>query len=60
MDHAASEFTFTRSLVQAEALDRETWVVVNLLEGTFPGGVVELRYRLVLGGGPITELVIAP
>jgi ketosteroid isomerase-like protein len=57
---AASEFTYTRAFVSAEALAPDTWLVVNHLEGDFPGGVVDLRYRFVLAGDLISELVIAP
>ena len=60
LEHAASEYTFTRSLVRAEATDVVTWVVVNHLEGNFPGGVVDLRYQFVVAGDLISELVIAP
>jgi hypothetical protein len=56
----ASEFTFTRTLVSFETTDADTWVVVNHLEGNFPGGVVDLRYQFVLTGDHIAELVIAP
>ncbi|MDQ6853834.1 MAG: nuclear transport factor 2 family protein [Actinomycetota bacterium] len=57
---AATEFTYTRTLVTADALEAKTWLVVNHLEGDFPGGVVDLRYRFRLSGGLISELVIAP
>ena len=57
---AASQFTFTRTLIGAEVTGAATWVVVNRLEGDFPGGVVDLRYRFVLTGDLISELVIAP
>jgi SnoaL-like domain len=57
---AASEYTFTRTLVSAEAVDDSTWLVVNHLEGNFPGGVVDLRYRFALTDDLISELVIAP
>src|SRR3954471_14547897 len=60
LDHAASEYTFTRSLVRAEADADNTWLVVNHLEGNFPGGVVDLRYQFVVTGDRISELVIAP
>jgi hypothetical protein len=33
---------------------------VNHLEGNFPGGVVDLRYRFVVVDDLISELVIAP
>jgi ketosteroid isomerase-like protein len=57
---AAREFTFTRTLVSAETPEAGTWLVLNHLEGDFPGGVVELRYRFVLTGNLISDLVIAP
>jgi hypothetical protein len=57
---AASEYEFTRTLVSAEAIDAETWIVVNHLEGNFPGGVVDLRYQFDLSGDVISALVIAP
>jgi hypothetical protein len=34
--------------------------VLNHLEGDFPGGVVDLRYKFVLSTELIAELVIAP
>src|SRR4029079_11291901 len=60
LDHAASEYTFTRSLVHAEATGPGTWLVVNHLAGNFPGCVVDLRYQFVVNGDLISELVIAP
>jgi ketosteroid isomerase-like protein len=56
----ASEFTYTRAFVSAETLAPDTWLVVNHIEGDFPGGVVDLRFRFVLAGELISELVIAP
>ena len=60
LNKTASEFTFTRTLLSAEPLARDTWLVVNHLEGNFPGGVVDLRYQFVLVDDLISELVIAP
>ncbi len=57
---AASEYTFTRTLVSAEPVGTDGWLVVNHLEGNFPGGVVDLRYQFVVTGDQISELVIAP
>jgi hypothetical protein len=57
---AASEFTYTRTLVSAEAPATDTWLVLNHLEGDFPGGVIDLRYKFVLAADLITELLIAP
>ena len=57
---AASEFTFTRTLISASAVGDDAWSVVNHLEGNFPGGAVDLRYQYTLAGNLISELVIAP
>jgi hypothetical protein len=35
-------------------------VAVHHLEGDFPGGVVDLRFRFTLREGRIAELVIKP
>ncbi|WP_432562554.1 hypothetical protein [Kineococcus sp. SYSU DK003] len=43
-----------------ERLDEQHWVTTHLLEGDFPGGRAELRYRFTLQDDLITELVIAP
>jgi ketosteroid isomerase-like protein len=57
---AGGEYTYTTDLIGAEHIDDEHWVAVNRLEGDFPGGVVQLRYRFTLVDDLITELVIAP
>lgn len=57
---AASEYTFTRTLVSASPQDGGGWLVVNHLEGDFPGGVVDLRYQFTLAGDLISGLLIAP
>jgi ketosteroid isomerase-like protein len=57
---ASVEFTYTRTLTSAAPVDATTWLVTNHLEGDFPGGVVDLRYRFVLEDGLIRELEIAP
>lgn len=60
LSRAGAEFTSTTTLVAAERIDDVHWVAVNRLEGDFPGGRVDLRYRFVLAGELIAELVIAP
>jgi ketosteroid isomerase-like protein len=56
----AREFTYTRTYIGAEVIESNTWLVRNRLEGNFPGGVANLRYRFVLKDGLIAELAIAP
>ena len=60
LSRASVEFTYTRTLTDAVQLDADTWLVTNHLEGDFPGGVVDLRYRFVLSDGLIGQLDIAP
>ena len=45
LSRASTQFTYTRTLTSANALDANTWLATNRLEGDFPGGVVDLRYR---------------
>jgi ketosteroid isomerase-like protein len=56
----ANAFTYTRTLLAAEAEGPTTWLVTNRLDGDFPGGTVELRYRFTIVDDRITELHIAP
>ena len=58
--HAGGDFTHTTELIGAQRVDDAHWVALNRLEGDFPGGVVELRYRFTLVDDLITELVVAP
>ncbi len=60
LSKAGAEFTYTTTLVAAERADDEHWVATNRLEGDFPGGVVDLRYRFAMDGDLVAELVIAP
>ena len=57
---ASGAFTYTRTLVAAAKIEENTWLVTNHLEGNFPGGVVDLHYRYLLGDQLIHELDIAP
>ncbi len=57
---ASTQFTYTRTFVDASPTGPNAWMVVNRLKGNFPGGEVDLRYRFVLDGDAIAELVIAP
>jgi ketosteroid isomerase-like protein len=57
---AASEYTFTRTLVSAVEISPDHWIVTNHLDGDFPGGEVDLTYEFRLANGLITSLTIAP
>jgi hypothetical protein len=57
---ASTRWSYTRTLVSAQAVAPNTWLVVNHLEGDFPGGVVDLRYRFELSGDRISSLSFVP
>ena len=58
--NASTQFRYTRTFTGADAVDADTWLVTNRLEGDFPGGVVDLGYQFRLAGDAIAELLIAP
>jgi len=60
LGRAGSEYTYTTRLTGAGRVDDDRFVVVQHLEGDFPGGVVDLNFRFTLRGGKIAELVIEP
>ncbi|WP_326837424.1 nuclear transport factor 2 family protein [Amycolatopsis rhabdoformis] len=60
LGRAASEFTFTTTLLDTEQVDDDHYVTTHHLEGDFPGGAVDLHFRFTLHAGLITHLVIEP
>ena len=58
--NASTESSYTRTFTGGAAVDADTWLVTNRLDGDFPGGVVDLSYRFRLAGDEIAELLIAP
>lgn len=60
LGRAASEYTYTSELTAVRQDDAEHWTAVRHLEGDFPGGVVDLRYRYTLAEDRITNLTITP
>ena len=61
LQESSSEYTFTTELTGAQRGDDRQWVAVSHLEGDFPGGVVDLRYRFTLDADDrIAVLTIAP
>jgi hypothetical protein len=57
---ASTQFTYTRTFLDAVAEEPDVWLVRNRLEGDFPGGIVDLEYRFRLVNGLIDDLVIQP
>lgn len=60
LSRAAREYTYTSEITAVRQDDDTHWTAVRHLEGDFPGGVVDLRYRYTLAADRITELTIAP
>ena len=58
LNRSSSEYTYTITPIAVHQIDDSHFVVVNHLEGNFPGGQVDLRYQFTLGGGRITHLTI--
>lgn len=56
----ASAYTYTTRYRGQEEVDHDGWVIHTRLEGDFPGGIADLRYRVRVDGDLIAELVIAP
>ncbi|MET3904400.1 hypothetical protein [Paenarthrobacter sp. 4246] len=61
LDRVVSEYEYKTTFLRAER-DGHATVVVSRLEGTFPGGIVDLKYRFLLDNRneTIRELTIAP
>ena len=58
LDRSAGEYTYTIELTGAEQVDEQHYNAINHLEGDFPGGVVDLRFRFTLRDERIARLVI--
>jgi len=56
----ASAYAYTTTMIGQRGADATHWEVLARLEGDFPGGVVDLRYRFEIHGDRIIDLVIAP
>lgn len=55
---AGAEFSYTTEIVAAHRVDGSRWVVVNHLEGDFPGGEVDLNFYFTISGDRIVALTI--
>ena len=59
-ENVASVYEYTTDLVGVEAAGEGQYVARVHLEGNFPGGTVDLRYRFTVDGDSICQLEIAP
>ncbi|MFI6159170.1 nuclear transport factor 2 family protein [Micromonospora haikouensis] len=58
--NGGSGYTYTTDFVGAHRVGEARFDVVQHLEGDFPGGSADLRYRFVLDSALITRLTIEP
>src|ERR1700730_8019719 len=59
-ENVASAYEYTTELLGVETAGEGKYVARVHLEGNFPGGTVDLRYRFTLAGDSIRRLEIAP
>jgi ketosteroid isomerase-like protein len=60
LQRSAREYTYTIKLTGAQKVDNARYVAIHHVEGNFPGGVVDLRFRFTLRDGSISQLTIEP
>ena len=58
-ENVASVYEYTTDLVGVETADEGEYVARVHLEGNFPGGTADLRYRFTVDGDSIRRLEIA-
>ena len=59
-ESVASAFEYTARVLRTEAGTDGRHLVTAVIEGSFPGSPVQLRYAFTLRDDRISELVIAP
>jgi hypothetical protein len=60
LNKSAGEYTYTTEFAGATQDGGSRWDIVQHLEGSFPGGSVDLHYRFTLDGDLIIRLLIEP
>jgi hypothetical protein len=60
LSRSASEYTYTIEMTGASKLGDDRYDVTHHLEGNFPGGTADLRFRFTLRDGKIARLIIEP
>lgn len=56
----AAKVSFTSTVIEAKPLGAEGFRLTQRIEGSFPGGVVELHFRFALRDDRIAALMILP
>lgn len=60
LGRSASEYSYTVDMVAQASGAEGDWVVLNHIEGNFPGGQADLRLEFLIRGDQIASLTIAP
>lgn len=60
LDRAASDYTYTIDLTAAAKVDKNRYTATHHLEGDFPGGVADPRFRFTPRDGRIARPIIEP
>ena len=56
----ASRYQYTTEVFDTDRTGEDEYLVTGRLEGNFPGGTAELKWRFTLAGDRISHLHIAP
>jgi ketosteroid isomerase-like protein len=56
----AARYTYTTELFDTDRTGEDDYLVTGRLEGNFPGGTADLKWRFTLAGDRIRRLHIAP
>jgi ketosteroid isomerase-like protein len=59
-DGTATKYEYTTEVLGVEPADQDQYVARVHLEGNFPGGKVDLKYRFTVAEAGIARLNIAP
>jgi ketosteroid isomerase-like protein len=56
----ASRYQYTTEVFATDRIGEDEYLVTGRLDGNFPGGTANLRWRFILAGNRIRHLHIAP
>lgn len=57
---SASEYQYTTEVIDTKRTGEDGYIVTVRLDGNFPGGTAQLKFRFTIAGDRISYLEIAP
>ena len=60
LERSASEYQYTTEVIDTKRTGEDGYVVTARLDGNFPGGTAQLKFRFTIAGDRIVRLEIAP